>query len=354
MLYHKYIMTHVSVKDFDVNQLSYHKVGNYNNGGKYVSLKYGSSQAFKVKTPLMKTWGVNERNDYNNPDVIKGYDVAFRFNSNDVKANKFLDMVKQIQGKIITDAIANSKEWFGKQYKPSQREVVEEKFNYILKYPKKKDESGELDYTRDPWITAKFKYWDGEFDESLGLFHLTEKNEKGHPKKLHDYEVDELGKHICELVPRDSQLIGLLAFQKLWFVGGNFGLTIQIKEACVEPGYNLSNEGPSFTLDADEEEQVNAIRQIKETKSKSTEAFVESDDDEEEDVHVAGVVESKEFSDNDSVGNVEDEVNDTFNSVDDVDVDEDELAKEVSNVVTVKTPTPKKKKKKKKVVKKKQ
>ena len=323
---------YVSHKQFDVGQLDYHPTGEYPSGGKYVALKYGKSNALKIRTPIMKTWGANQKLDFNDKETVKGYDMAFRFNSfGSENLKSFKNKIKELETRIIDDALANSKEWFGKKYKPSQREIIEEKFNSILKYPKKKDQSGELDYSKDPWIVAKFKWWDGAFDDKLGLWHLTDMDEEtGKPKKLHNYSPEELGDYICDLIPKNSDVAAVLHVWKIWFVGGNFGVTIRINQARVEPA-EVNDGSNTFVFDDDEEDELAELRKNKSMKKK---ASPDSSDNDEE------------FVDNELNNLVEDELEDEVEAVEAVE-DGDDVELDDEMVVE----TPKKAKTKKKVVK---
>ena len=329
---------YVSHKKFNANEVEYHPTGEYPSGGKFVALKYGRNNALKIRTPIMKTWGANQKLDFNDKETVKGYDMAFRFNSSGSENLKsFLEKIKQLESKIIDDALANSKEWFGKKYKPSQREIIEEKFNSILKYPKKKDQSGELDYSKDPWIVAKFKWWDGAFDDKLGLWHLTDIDEEtGKPKKLHNYSPEELGEYICDLIPKNSDVAAVLHVWKIWFVGGNFGVTIRINQARVEPA-EVNDGSNTFVFDDDEEDELAELRKNKKVDKKPSASSSDNDED-FVDNDLNNLNEEEEGEGEEEFGEVE--------AVDDVEtVDDEELDDEM--VVE----TPKKAKAKKKVVK---
>mgnify|MGYP001284585797 CR=1 FL=1 len=333
---------YVSHKKFNVEDVEYHPTGEYASGGKFVALKYGKSNALKIRTPIMKTWGANKKLDFNDKETTKGYDMAFRFTSNGSKnVQSFLQKMKDLENKIIDDALANSKEWFGKQYKPSQREIIEEKFNRILKYPKKKDDSGELDYSKDPWFVAKFKWWDGAFDENLGLYHLTDIDEDtGKPKKLHNYQPDELGEYICDLIPKNSEVAAVLHVWKIWFVGGNFGATIRITQARVEPA-EVNDGSSTFVFDDDEEDELEELRKRKLNKVKKKSVMVSDDEGDEYGEQNHQEEEEEEENNSEEDGGKAEFVDEDLNSMDVEDVQEEEEEEEVAEVVPEK---PKKKK----------
>ena len=119
----------------------------------------------------MQTWGVTKRLD-SDGETVKGFDMSMRFDPSERNSHKkFKQMCVDIQTKLIDDAFEHSQKWFGKKAK--LRDVVEDKFNTLLKYPRKKDNSGELDLSREPTLRPKFRFWDGAFTGSK-LFKLAD------------------------------------------------------------------------------------------------------------------------------------------------------------------------------------
>ena len=65
----------------------------------------------------------------------------------------------------------------------------------------------------------------------------------------------ELSDYIETLVPMHSEVCCIVTFQKLWFVSGNFGLTVVIDEAHVKPALEY-NKQSSIVYDSDDDEDV--------------------------------------------------------------------------------------------------
>ena len=98
------------------NDIKYTKAKLNSNGGKQIGLLNTScNKGLYISTPLMLTWGVNEFT--NEKDGSKTYDLALQF-PNDEYSNPnsaaFLKNMQELEAKVKTDAIANSKEWLNK------------------------------------------------------------------------------------------------------------------------------------------------------------------------------------------------------------------------------------------------
>jgi len=150
----------VKAKSNWVNGVKYKPPTVDKRGGKSVKIVSGG-QWTTLQIPLMFTWGVNEFIDENTG--VPKYSIALQFNPEKSDAEfKFLNQIKALQEKIYDDAVTNSKEWFGKS--KMNRQVVEALCHPILKYPKKKDDSGEADFDRNPTLNVKLPYWNDKFN----------------------------------------------------------------------------------------------------------------------------------------------------------------------------------------------
>jgi hypothetical protein len=230
-------------------------------GGKAVKLIH-NGQWLTLQIPLMFSWGVNEWVD-EGTGVAK-YSLSLQFNPEKSDAeHKFLEQVKQLQEKILDDAVNNSKDWFGKS--KMNRQVAEALFNPLLKYPKKKDGSGEPDLDRNPTLNVKLPYWNGKFN--CELFDMKGQCTFGPNRD------DTDGQTPMTLVPKGSSVKGLIQCGGLWFVGGKFGVTWRLQQACVRPPRQLVGQGKCMLMDDSDDEAAE-----EELNQKDEEAAEEDDE----------------------------------------------------------------------------
>jgi hypothetical protein len=254
-------------------------------GGKSVQVQLNGAPIV-LQYPLMLTWGANERVDENSGRV--SYDMALQFEpdkSNSIR--KFQDALKAFQEKVLDDAVSKSKEWFGKS--KLSREVAEAMMYPILKYPKKKDGSGEPDYERNPTLKLKIPFWDGKF--AIELYDMDSK-----PTFLPEDTAKRLGMECApqgqrgplELIPKASHIKGLLACTGVWMAGGRFGVTWKLVQAQVRPPVRLVGSGLCHIADdSDDDEMMDDLKKYDSTKDATVEAvetgpsFTDSDEAEE-------------------------------------------------------------------------
>ena len=157
-------------------------------GGKNIPIfNRVARSGLKMSTPMMLTWGANT----NNYDDKVSYDMSLQFPSAEyatADTSAFLDNLKRFEAYIKQQAIANSKQWFGKTLSP---EVVEAFWTPTLRYPKDKG-TGEPDYTKSPTFRVKLPFWDGKF--KFEIFNV--KGELVFPK-------DDV--NIMDVVPKGSE-----------------------------------------------------------------------------------------------------------------------------------------------------
>ena len=267
----------VKAKTQWVNRIKYKPLVVDKRGGKSLKMTV-DGQWLTLQVPLMFTWGASEYVDENTGIPKYSLGLVFDPEKSDAQA-KFLEQMKLLQDKIYSDAVTNSKEWFGKS--KMSKEVVEAMSYPLLKYPKNK-ETGEPDYDRNPTMTVKMPYWEGKFN--LELFDMKRsytfkqggENNKGTPMSL---------------IPKGSHVKGLVQCKGLWFVGGKFGVTWQLLQACVKSPVRLLGQGVCRMMDDSDDDEVEA--QIDQEAEEEEEQVVEEDtgpsfevesnDDEEED-----------------------------------------------------------------------
>ena len=208
-------------------------------GGKVVNL-YNKhfKESLTLSTPLMLTWGAQEGMDQAKNPTGK-FTMSLQFPSRDYSnadAEAFLTSMRALESKIKADALTYSKEWFGKEIKSS--DVMEEKFNVMLRHPKMEKGSIEPDLSKPPTLTVKIPCWKGVWQSEIY-------DEEGNPLFLK-------GKSPSHVTPLDflkpkTHVICLIQCGGLWFVNGKVSVTWNLKQAIVQkPKTSSIVEGTCF------------------------------------------------------------------------------------------------------------
>ena len=224
----------------------YAKVKVNNSGGKSVGILNASSNTvLHVQTPLMLTWGVNENTDKKTGE-IQSYTMALQFPSDEYKTpqvSKFFANMQQFEAKIKRDAIANSKEWFGKAM---SAEVVGAIFTPMLYYSKN-PQTGEPDLSKNPTLKVKLPFYDGEW-KGIEIYD-TENNTL--------FPGNSDGKTPKDIIIKGSDVSLIMTCGGLWFAGGSFGVTWRLFQAVLKPKATLRGRC-HIVLDEDEQKRIAA------------------------------------------------------------------------------------------------
>ena len=236
----------ISGTNFNVEtDTKYAKVKVNNSGGKSVGiLNAATNSVLNVQTPLMLTWGVNENTDKKTGE-IQSYTMALQFPSDEYKTaqiGKFFAAMQQFEAKIKRDAIANSKEWFGKAM---SAEVIGAIFTPMLYYSKN-PQTGEPDHSKNPTLKVKLPFYDGEWK---GI-------------EIYDTENNTLfpssdGKTPKDIIIKGSDVSLIITCGGLWFAGGSFGVTWRLFQAVLKPKASLRGKC-HIVLDEDEQKRIAA------------------------------------------------------------------------------------------------
>ena len=268
----------ISGTSFNPNtDYKYAKAKVNNSGGKSVGiLNAATNSVLNIQTPLMLTWGVNENTDKKTGEV-QSYSMALQFPADEYKTpgvSKFFAALQQFEAKIKQDAIANSKEWFGKAM---SAEVIGAIFNPVLSYSKN-PQTGEPDYTKNPTLKVKLPFYDGEW------------------KGIEIYDSNRIalfpnsdGKSPKDLIVKGSDAALIITCGGLWFAGGSFGVTWRLVQAVLKPKPSLRGKC-HITLDDDEQRRITAPSKfqshdddsVPSSAAASHEVDVEDSDEEEE------------------------------------------------------------------------
>jgi hypothetical protein len=213
--------------NIDTTVFSYSAPKAHASGGKVVNL-YNKhfKESLTISTPLILTWGAQEGQESGTKKPTGKWTMALQFPTKEYSnpdLEAFLTSMKTLETKVKEAAMTNSKEWFGKEIK--SMDVIEEKFNAMLKYPKKEKGGVELDYNKPPTLTAKIPQWSGVWKPEIY-------DEEGEPLFVHG----KVNSHLSplEYLKPKTHVICLLQCGGLWFVNGKISITWNLKQAIVQ------------------------------------------------------------------------------------------------------------------------
>jgi hypothetical protein len=272
-------------------------------GGKVVNMFDSRfKESLIISTPLMLCWGAQEGKE-NNSDKPNGkWTMSLQFPSEEYKTDEemaFLESMKKLEHHIKEVAVANSKLWFGKEIK--SLDIIEEKFNPMLKYPKVAPGSAELDYSRPPTMTVKIPKWKTGwkseiYDEDGEPIYIPDSLTNDKVKEMNPSDIEEAIKQLndghtpIEYLPKQSRVICLLQCGGLWFVNGKASITWNLQQAVVKKP-KQSTKGVCFIKPRPSE--VEALKSMPHPEKEDADA--------DEDEHVSTLVEDSDEEDNDDV-----------------------------------------------------
>lgn len=211
--------------NIDTSVFSYSAPKAHASGGKVVNLynKY-SRESLTIASPLILTWGAQEGKDTAGNTTGK-WTMALQFPNSEypnADCEAFLSSMKALENKVKADAMTYSKEWFGKTITSS--EVMDEKFNAMLRFPKVKG-SQELDFSRSPTMTVKIPCWNGAWKSEIY-------DEEGNPL----FVGGKVNNHLTplEFIKPKTHVITLIQCGGLWFINGKVSITWNLKQAIVQ------------------------------------------------------------------------------------------------------------------------
>jgi hypothetical protein len=194
-------------------------------GGKVVNLfNKHFKESLTISTPLILTWGAQEGQDQQK-NLTGKYTMSLQFPTQEYSnhdLDAFLKSMKALENKVKADALIYSKEWFGKTI--SSPEVMEEKFNVMLRHPKIKG-TQEPDLSKPPTLTVKIPCWNGSWKPEIY-------DEDGVPL----YVNGKVNSHLSplEYIKPKTHVICLIQCGGLWFVNGKVSITWNLKQAIVQ------------------------------------------------------------------------------------------------------------------------
>jgi hypothetical protein len=226
--------------EFNCENIKYSSPKTNSVGGKSVNIfSKTTNSRLNISTPMMLTWGASDYVDKSSGQGNGKFEMSLQFPNADYStpdAEGFLSSMRALEAKIKADALTYSKEWFGKTI--TSPDVMDEKFNVMLRHPKKEKGSVEPDLSKPPTLTVKVPNWKGVWQSEIY-------DEEGNPLFLK-------GKSPSHTSPLDflkpkTHVICLIQCGGLWFVNGKVSITWNLKQAIVQkPKTSSIVEGTCF------------------------------------------------------------------------------------------------------------
>lgn len=211
--------------NINTNVFSYSAPKAHSSGGKVVNLyNKNTRESLMISSPLMLTWGAQESKDQQGNPLGK-WTMGLQFPSSEypnADGEAFLTSMRALEAKVKADAMTYSKEWFGKNI--SSSEVMDEKFNVMLRYPKIKG-TLEPDLSKAPTMTVKLPCWSGVWKSQIF-------DEDGEPLYVNGKTNTHLNP--LEFLKPKTNVICLIECGGLWFVNGKVSITWNLKQAVVQ------------------------------------------------------------------------------------------------------------------------
>jgi hypothetical protein len=191
-------------------------------GGKMIGFYHNKKPLIFATPPCNIPFGIT---DWEN--------TKFSINMTLADDDGLLKTIKEIEQKIIAEAVANSKVWFKKQM---SADVMEELFTSSIKYSKDKN-TGENSKYR-PTLKVTLPYKNGQFDC------------QAYNNKKESIQISK------ETIPKGSTLEGILSYSTIWFTGGNkFVGSLKFMQLKVTPG----KSDAKYAFIDDEDDVINEV-----------------------------------------------------------------------------------------------
>jgi hypothetical protein len=274
----------------DTSIFSYSAPKAHSSGGKVVNLmNKHSRESLTIATPLILTWGAQEGKDTAGNTTGK-WTMSLQFPNSEypnADCDAFLASMKALEVKVKADAMTYSKEWFGKTITSS--EVMDEKFNIMLRHPKIKG-TQEPDLSKSPTMTVKIPCWNGVWKSEIY-------DEDGNPL----FVSGKVNGHLSplEFVKPKTHVIALIQCGGLWFINGKVSITWNLKQAIVQKPKD-SMEGQCFLKPkVQDKEKLKSLPPPEDDVDPDgvvSSTIVEDSDDEQEEIRSEPVIQTPQQS----------------------------------------------------------
>ena len=240
--------------EINVSEIDYSDMRPFGDHAKIVYLSY-KSKPIIVQTPKMSCpYGLSK---FDGGETVKySLDLSFRGREENVKIEKFYDLLSEIDDKVLTDSSKNSLLWFKK--KTQSRDVSEALFSPSIRIA---TENGEPTDKYPPTFKSKIGHYDGKFKV------LTFNDEK-----------EPITDELPTVLSKGQSVQGIVKLGGIWFAGGKFGMTWELLQLKFTPRATISDY--SFVDDDDDEDDNEDKTDVEENENEEQENYVmDSEDD---------------------------------------------------------------------------
>lgn len=196
----------ITVKEFDISNLSFGDVKKLENNGKYIPMYYNKSP-FVIQTPQCHApYGMNVYKDEKTGNESFSLELSFKDRDTRPTLQRFFEILNEIDNRVLEETMKNSQAWIRK---PPNRDVIEALFTPTIKYPKDK-ETGEIIDKYPPTYRVKLK-----------------KNQNGAFRcECYDHATKE-DLSIEAIMPKmkGSKITSIANCSGVWLAGGKFGIS---------------------------------------------------------------------------------------------------------------------------------
>ena len=200
----------VNSSNFDSKNLNVTAPKQLPSGAKQAYMNY-NGQKLVIQTALEMSvpFGLNVADKFGPPEY--SVELSFRGHEQNPEIKKFMDVISQMDDRLLDEGVKNSKTWFKSDL---SRDVVKAFYTPSLKYSK--DKEGNL-LSYPPNIKLKLRKVNGEFETKFYDI-------KGNPYK--DIPMEDL-------LVKGVQVTAIIECAGVWFAGSKFGLTWRAKQIAI-------------------------------------------------------------------------------------------------------------------------
>jgi hypothetical protein len=216
-------------------------------GAKQAYLNYGGERlVMQTAVAMSVPFGLNVADKFGPAEY--SVELSFRGNEQRPEIKEFMDVIANIDEKLLEEGVKNSKSWFKSDL---SRDVVKAFYTPSLKYSKDK-EGNVLSYP--PNIKLKLRKINNDFESKF--YDLNGNPYKGIP--------------VEDLLVKGVQVTAIIECAGVWFAGSKFGLTWRAKQIAIHKlpekiadfafkGLGSMKAAPVEDVDDDEAEDADEV-----------------------------------------------------------------------------------------------